>query len=147
MGVFETEYVISEDLIFCSAFSFGYLPGVWVLKADVSEHSISSIFIGRSMKYDRGWDVSALSDLHFIALTRDPTGSRVSAVKCTSDRADGPSSSASKNMKDTSGWFNLTNQWWPNTVSIRTTSSDYRTPNSSPPKPATWIVSSEKPSK
>jgi len=26
----------------CSAFSFGYLPGVWVLKADVSEHSIGS---------------------------------------------------------------------------------------------------------
>ena len=35
----------------CSAFSFGYLPGVWVLKADVSEHCIGSVFIGRSMKY------------------------------------------------------------------------------------------------
>jgi hypothetical protein len=31
-------------------FSFGYFPGVWVLMADVSEHSIGSIFIGRSMK-------------------------------------------------------------------------------------------------
>ena len=41
----------------CNAFSFGYLPGVWVLKADVSEHFIGSIFIGRSMKYDRGWSV------------------------------------------------------------------------------------------
>jgi hypothetical protein len=28
-----------------------------VLIADVSEHSIGSIFKGRSMKYDRGWDV------------------------------------------------------------------------------------------
>jgi hypothetical protein len=44
----------------CNAFSSVYLPGVRVLKADVSEHSISSIFIGRSMKYDRGlsvWDI------------------------------------------------------------------------------------------
>jgi len=38
-------------------FSFGYFPGVRVLIADVSEHSIGSIFIGRSMKYDKGWDV------------------------------------------------------------------------------------------
>ena len=28
-----------------------------MLTADVSEHSIGSIFIGRSMKYDRCWDV------------------------------------------------------------------------------------------
>ena len=35
----------------CNAFSFGYLPGIWVLKADVSEHFIGSIFIGRLMKY------------------------------------------------------------------------------------------------
>ena len=27
-------------------YSFGYFPGVWLLYADVSEHSISSIFIG-----------------------------------------------------------------------------------------------------
>ena len=33
-----------------NAFSFGYLPGVRVLKADVSELSVGSIFIGRSMK-------------------------------------------------------------------------------------------------
>jgi hypothetical protein len=38
-------------------FSFGCFPGVWVLTADVSEHTIGSIFKGRSMKYDRGWDV------------------------------------------------------------------------------------------
>jgi len=49
-------------------------------------------------------------------------------------------------MKDTD-WFNPTNQQLLNTVSIMTTSSDYRTLNSSPLKPATWIVSSEKPSK
>ena len=35
----------------CNVFSFAYLPGVRVLKADVSEHSIGSIFIGRQMKY------------------------------------------------------------------------------------------------
>ena len=34
----------------CSMFSFGYFPGVWVLKTDVSEPSIGSIFIGRWMK-------------------------------------------------------------------------------------------------
>ena len=28
-------------------FSFGYFPGVWIIYADVSEHSICSIFIGR----------------------------------------------------------------------------------------------------
>jgi hypothetical protein len=28
-----------------------------MLIADVSEHSIGSFFKGRSMKYDRGWDV------------------------------------------------------------------------------------------
>jgi len=28
-----------------------------MLIADVSKHSIGSIFIGRSMKYDRVWDV------------------------------------------------------------------------------------------
>jgi len=31
-------------------FSFGYFPGVWGLKADVSEHSICSIFLGRWRK-------------------------------------------------------------------------------------------------
>ena len=43
----------------CSVFNmfFGLFPGVTMLKADVSEPSISSIFIGRWMKYDRGWDV------------------------------------------------------------------------------------------
>jgi hypothetical protein len=52
-----------------------------------------------------------------------------------------------KNVKHTSDWFNLTNQRLPNTVSIRTASSDYSTLNSSQPKPAIWIVSLEKPSK
>jgi hypothetical protein len=33
----------------CSMFSFGYFPGVWGLKADVSEPSIGSIFIGTSL--------------------------------------------------------------------------------------------------
>jgi hypothetical protein len=36
----------------CNMFSFGCFPGVWVLIADVSEHSIGSIFKGWSMKYD-----------------------------------------------------------------------------------------------
>ena len=34
----------------CSMFSFGYFPGVWGLKADVSEPSIGSIFLGRWRK-------------------------------------------------------------------------------------------------
>ena len=37
-------------VLYVMGFSFGYLPGVWVLKADVSEHFIGSIFIGKSMK-------------------------------------------------------------------------------------------------
>jgi hypothetical protein len=41
----------------CKAFSFGCLPGVQVLKADVSELSVGSIFIGRSIKCDRDWSV------------------------------------------------------------------------------------------
>jgi hypothetical protein len=41
----------------CNMFSFGYFPGVWVLIADVSEHSIASIFICWSMKYDKDLDV------------------------------------------------------------------------------------------
>jgi len=35
----------------CNMFPFGLFPGVWVLIADVSEPSISYIFIGRWMKY------------------------------------------------------------------------------------------------
>ena len=38
-------------------FLLGYPPGVRVLKADVSELSVGSIFIGRSMKCDRDWSV------------------------------------------------------------------------------------------
>jgi hypothetical protein len=41
----------------CNAFSFGYLRGVQVLKADVSELSVGSIFTGRSMRCDRDWSV------------------------------------------------------------------------------------------
>ena len=39
-------------------FSFGHFPGVWGLKADVSEPSIGSIFLGRWRKNNSGWDVS-----------------------------------------------------------------------------------------
>ena len=42
----------------CSVFPFGYFPGVWGLKADVSEPSIGSIFLGRWRKNNSGWDVS-----------------------------------------------------------------------------------------
>jgi len=31
----------------CCIHSFGWFPGVWILYADVSEHSLCSIFIGR----------------------------------------------------------------------------------------------------
>ena len=34
-------------------FSFGYFPGVWIIYADVSEHSICSIFIGKPMKMEQ----------------------------------------------------------------------------------------------
>jgi hypothetical protein len=43
----------------CDMFSFGYFPGVWVLIADVSEHSVGSIFMGRSIHrpaYEDGTD-------------------------------------------------------------------------------------------
>jgi len=73
--------------------------------------------------------------------------SRVNVEKCTSDRAEGPSSFALKNTKNTSDWCNLTNQQLLSTASITITSSDYRTQNSSPLKPATWIASSGKPLK
>jgi len=33
----------------CCMLSFGWFPGVWILYADVSEHSVSSIFIGREV--------------------------------------------------------------------------------------------------
>ena len=40
-------------VIYSCMYSFGYFPGVWLFYADVSEHSICSIFIGWmwSMKY------------------------------------------------------------------------------------------------
>jgi hypothetical protein len=41
-------------------FSFGCFPGVWLLIADVSEPSISSIFLGSKMQYDSGWDVRGI---------------------------------------------------------------------------------------
>jgi len=49
-------------------FSFGQFPGVTVLITDVSEPSISSIFIGRWMKYayecsDISIDTPLLSEL------------------------------------------------------------------------------------
>jgi hypothetical protein len=44
---------------------------------------------------------------------------------------DGPSSSATKNMKNPSDWFNPINQRLLNTVSIMITSPDYKTLNSS----------------
>jgi hypothetical protein len=34
----------------CNMVSFGCFPGVWLLRADVSEPSICSIFLGRSMQ-------------------------------------------------------------------------------------------------
>jgi hypothetical protein len=49
-------YIIN-NIILCNVFSLGYLPGVQVLKADVSELSVGSIFVGRSMKCDRDWSV------------------------------------------------------------------------------------------
>ena len=39
-----------RKIIIIIMFSFGYFPGVWGLKADVSEPSIGSIFLGRLRK-------------------------------------------------------------------------------------------------
>ena len=72
--------------------------------------------------------------------------SPVNVARCTSGRPDGPSSSATKNTKDISDLSNLKNQRLPNTVLIMIT-SDYKTLSFSLQKPATWIVSSEKPLK
>jgi uncharacterized protein YqgC (DUF456 family) len=57
IGYFCSEYVAHVNNLNCNAFSFGYLLGVQVLKADVSELSVGSIFIGRSMKCDGDWSV------------------------------------------------------------------------------------------
>jgi len=38
-------------------FSFGLFPGVTMLKAEVSELSFRSTFMGSWMKYDKEWDV------------------------------------------------------------------------------------------
>jgi hypothetical protein len=48
------DFKLSPCLESC-VYSFGYFPGVWLLKADVSEHSICSIFMGWiwSVKYGR----------------------------------------------------------------------------------------------
>jgi hypothetical protein len=75
------------------------------------------------------------------------TGSPVNVARCTSDRADGPSSSALENIVHTSDWSNLANQQLLNTASIMIISSNYKTLNSSLQRPVTCIVSSEKPSK
>ena len=48
--IYHLDFKLSPCFI-CNVFSFGYLPGVWVLIADVSEHSISFIFIGRSIYF------------------------------------------------------------------------------------------------
>ena len=48
-------------------FSFGYFPGVWIIYADVSEHSICSIFIEFSFGYFPGvWIIYADVSEHFI---------------------------------------------------------------------------------
>ena len=44
----ETKYILDFKLSPCSEchyLSFGWFPGVWILCADVSEHSVCSIFI------------------------------------------------------------------------------------------------------
>ena len=51
--------VFTEQLLKCSMFSFGYFPGVWGLKVDVSEPSIGSIFLGRKMEPIEGSETSA----------------------------------------------------------------------------------------
>ena len=50
---------MGKGYFLCSMFSFGYFPGVWGLKAHVSEPSIGSIFIGRKMEPLEGSEMSA----------------------------------------------------------------------------------------
>ena len=47
---FKFKHVSKTLYVHSSMFSFGYFPGVWGLKADVSEPSIGSIFLGRWRK-------------------------------------------------------------------------------------------------
>jgi hypothetical protein len=35
-----------HQITYCCMLSFGWFPGIWILRADVSEHSVCSIFIG-----------------------------------------------------------------------------------------------------
>ena len=37
--------------------SSGWFPGVWILYADISEHSVCSIFIGRYVQNDKIWEM------------------------------------------------------------------------------------------
>jgi len=56
-------YIGRKVLKGCNTFSFGYLPGVRVLKADVSELSVGSIFIYR-------WNRQRDPKRRFLALGR-----------------------------------------------------------------------------
>jgi hypothetical protein len=49
-----------KQIALCNMFSFRQFPGILVLIADVSEPSIGSIFMGRWMKNDYGWDVRCI---------------------------------------------------------------------------------------
>ena len=53
--------LFDKVLYMCSMFSFGYFPGFWGLKADVSEPSIGSIFLHlpRKMEQIEGSETSA----------------------------------------------------------------------------------------
>jgi hypothetical protein len=150
-----------------------------VLIADVSEHSIGSIFKGRSMKNGRGWDVWGIytgpgsgrsvaepmgrwvagwgwlgggryirhvwvRSLYYI---RWPSLFLEFVQQWFPGFAEVESHISVNVIRMQFYWLNRINQQLLNIVSIRTTSSDYRTPNSSPPKPVTWIASSGKPSK
>ena len=65
-----------------------------------------------------------------------------SVERSTLDRVVGPSTYALRGMIDTQDWPKQTNPQWQSTVSTKTTSSDYKTPNFSPQKQDTEIVSS-----
>ena len=56
----------------------GNSPGVWILIADVSELNVSSIFIGRWMKYVSGWIVWGIyTELSWSGEVAEPIGSGV----------------------------------------------------------------------
>ena len=59
----------------CCMLSSGLFPGVWILCADVSEHSVCSIFIGRWFHIDGqfSWNQADLRTHYYTEVETNPT--------------------------------------------------------------------------